>query len=121
LVRRVRHRTNQPQVGGNARANRQAVWLEQHLPQLRQRVFDQGSSPLWDYIDRRRLEHLLDPNTPAAERYDSRRALFHALTLFHYRLACAPCTPRGSDDQQTTRHRVAVNDGAPACDAPAQL
>jgi len=120
LVRRVWHRTNQPQVGGYARANQQAVWLEQYLPQLRQRVFDQASSPLWDYIDRRHLEHLLDPDTPAAERYGSRRALFHALTLFHYRLACAPRAPRGRD-QQTARHRVAVNDGAPAYDGPAQF
>lgn len=108
LVRRVQRRTSQPQVGGYGRYNRQAVWLEQYLPQLRQRVFDQASSPLWDYIDRRRLEHLLHPDTPAAERYGSQTALFYALTLFHYSLACAPHVP-GRSDHQTARHRVAVN------------
>jgi hypothetical protein len=120
LIRRVLHRTNQPQVGGGARYNQHAAWLERYLPQLRQRAFDQASSPLWDYIDRRRLEHLLNPNTPAAERYRSKSSLFHALTLFHYSLACAPHAPGGSD-HQTARHRVAVNGGEPAYEGPAQL
>jgi asparagine synthase (glutamine-hydrolysing) len=75
-----------------SRRNERASWLEQFLPRLRQRVLDQSSSALWDYVDRPRLEHLLDPGTPAVERRRCQPALFDTLTLFHYNLACAPRT-----------------------------
>jgi asparagine synthase (glutamine-hydrolysing) len=89
LVCRMRNRIQRPKVAPS-RHNERAVWLERFLPGLRERVLDQSSSPLWDYVDRPRLEHLLDPDTPAVERYRSQPSLFDTLTLFHYGLACAP-------------------------------
>jgi hypothetical protein len=102
FLRQLLRRTNSTQFR-HARFNQRATWLEQYLPQLRERVFDQSSSPLWDYVDRPRLEHLLDPNTPATERYRSQATLFDALTLFHYRLACDSQTSR-LDDKQAVQH-----------------
>ena len=89
VTRRVINRLAPSKVSPS-RHDQRADWLERFLPQLRQRVLDQSSSPLWDYVDRPRLEHLLDPNTAAAERRRSQAPLFDALTLFHYSLACAP-------------------------------
>lgn len=92
LTRRVLNRIHRPKIAPS-RFNQRAVWLEQFLPRLRQHVLDQSSSPLWDYVDRPRLEHLLDPNKPAEERRRSQASLFDTLTLFHYSLACAPRAP----------------------------
>lgn len=86
-IRRMLLRKNPPQVA-HARYNQRARWLERYLPQLRQRVLDQATSPLWDYVDRPRLESLLAPKTPDIERFRAQAALFDTLTLFHYRLAC---------------------------------
>ena len=92
LTRRVLNRIHRPKVAPS-RCNQRAEWLEKFLPRLRQHVLDQSSSPLWDYVDRPRLEHLLDPNKPAEERRRSQATLFDTLTLFHYSLACVPHAP----------------------------
>jgi asparagine synthase (glutamine-hydrolysing) len=86
---RVFNRIQRPKVAPS-RHNERAAWLEYFLPRLRQRVLDQSSSPLWDYVDRPRLERLLDAGTPAVERYRSQHSILDTLTLFHYNLACAP-------------------------------
>lgn len=104
LARRLLNRISRPKVAPS-RHNERAVWLEQFLPQLRSRVLDQASSPLWDYVDRPRLEHLLDPDTPAVERYRAQASLFDTLTLFHYRLACAPTRRQAVTTVNRTRQR----------------
>lgn len=118
LVRHLLHRTN-PSQERHARYNQRATWLDQYLPQLRQRVFDQSSSPLWDYVDRPRLEHLLDPNTPTMERYRSQATLFDTLTLYHYRLACESHTPPRAGKQAVQHnHCDAGNHGVTAHNIP---
>lgn len=87
IVRKVQNRIQPPKVFPS-RQNQRASWLEQFLPTLRQSVLDQDKSPLWDFIDRVRLEHLLNPRTSSSERRKCQSALFDALTVFHYQSAC---------------------------------
>lgn len=98
IVRSVQNRIRPPKVFPS-RQNQRAAWLEQFLPVLRQTVLDQSSSPLWDYVDRGRLELLLDPAAPATQRRKQQTALFDALTVFHYQWICreSPKSERTDD------------------------
>lgn len=87
IVRRVQNRIQPPKVFPSRQLQR-ASWLEQFLPLFRQSVLDQDKSPLWDYIDRVRLEHLLKPRTPSGERRKNLTVLFDAITVFHYQTLC---------------------------------
>lgn len=60
------------------------AWLEGQLDWARELVLGRRSSRLWDYIDRKYLERLLDGRTPPHERALRETPLFAALGLLLY-------------------------------------
>ena len=59
-------------------------WLEANLGWAREIALSSPSSPMWDYVDRRRFEHLLDPATESRERRVNQLPLFAGLTMLAY-------------------------------------
>ncbi|MBA3808840.1 MAG: hypothetical protein H0X28_10680 [Solirubrobacterales bacterium] len=57
----------------------QHAWLEARLPLIRD-IFSTAESPLWDYVSRPRIEHLL--NGSEAERAHHQEGLLRALSIF---------------------------------------
>ena len=92
---RVRRKLR-PAARGGARPSFGARWLEAGLDVHRELCFDNGSSPLWDLVDRRALERALAAS--AEERSRRLGSLCTTLTAFwwfHGREAAAPAhTPR---------------------------
>ncbi len=62
-------------------------WLEYQLEHARQRILDQNSASLWEYIDRKRAEELLSPDTPAEMRTGAARGLYQLWTVAEYQHA----------------------------------
>ena len=59
-------------------------WLEANLGWARDVAFANDASPLWAWIDRSQLEHLLDDRTTQAERRVLQLPIFAALTMFRF-------------------------------------
>jgi hypothetical protein len=59
-------------------------WLEMNLDWARDMCLADRSSALWSFLDRRRLERLLSPGTPAATRRVFQYPVFAAMTMFAF-------------------------------------
>ena len=62
----------------------EASWLEANLDEARETMLARPSSPLWSYLHRPTLEHLLDARTDKAVRRLHQLPLFAAYTMFMF-------------------------------------
>lgn len=60
------------------------AWLETKREWWRSLCLDQAASPAWDLVDRRVVERLAAPETPALERRRRMRGLYNVITLMCY-------------------------------------
>ncbi|MFW6061701.1 MAG: asparagine synthase-related protein [Planctomycetota bacterium] len=101
LLRRARRRFGRSRPTRQARrAPLHAQWLEAKLDWIRSICFDQSSSPLWNFVDRPKLESILDPAGSAARRRVYGVKIYEIMTLFYY-----AAQPVGQGDEPLTQRQ----------------